>query len=181
MRMTVADLMCEKPVTVKPQATIDEALDAFYEYETSELYVVDQAGRFLGILPDYELLKAELSGEAHGARVEQFISRSVPVVTIDTDAAVIARAFRDSQCSRLPVVKGSKLIGIVTRADVMRVMAVLRRIDAPAKKEVQAPKRPAMFAKTATTSARKARAKSVNAKSGSRRSPSKAAGSRSSR
>lgn len=173
MRMTVADLMCEKPITVKPQTTIDEALDAFYEFETSELYVVDHSGRFLGILPDYELLKAELSGEAQGACVEQFMSRSVPVVTADTDAAVVARAFRDSQCSRLPVVKGNRLIGLVTRADLMRVMAVLRRIDIPGQNEPTGPKRPAMFA-TSTTGARKSRAKSVTAKSSSRRSRSKA-------
>ena len=179
MRMTVADLMCEKPVTVKPEITIDEALDAFYEFETSELYVVDQSGRFLGILPDYELLRAELSGEAKGAHVEQFMSRSVPVVRGDTDAAEVARAFRDSQCGRLPVVKGNRLIGVVTRADVMRVMAVLRRIDAPVQ-EVAGPKRPGMFAQRSTPS-RKSRAKSVTAKNSNRRSRSKAPSGKSGR
>ena len=69
MRMTVAELMCETPVTLGPECTTDEALEAFFEYETPELYVVDKSGRLLGVLPDYELLKAQLSGEARGACV----------------------------------------------------------------------------------------------------------------
>ena len=156
MRMTVADLMCETPITVGPGCTTDEALEAFYEYETPELYVVDHDGRLLGVLPDYEVLKAELSGEAHDACVADLMSTSVPICKPNTDAAEVARMFRDSQISRIPVINGGRLIGVVMRADVIRVMAVLRRIDAQVKPAKSEPKRPKHLQKIASPSTRTA-------------------------
>jgi CBS domain-containing protein len=147
MRMTVADLMSETPVTVGPDCSADEALDTLFEYEAPELYVVDASGRLLGVVPDYEMLKTQLSGEAREARVESLMSRAVPVFKPDTDAAEVARFFRDSRYSRIPVVRAGKLVGIVTRSDILRLMAVLRRIDAPVGKTPSAPKRPKMLGK----------------------------------
>jgi CBS domain-containing protein len=175
MRMTVADLMCEAPVTVGPECTTAEALDAFFEYETPELYVVDNSGRLLGVLPDYELLKAQLSGEAGGARVEQLMSRSVPVVTPDADAALVAGSFRVSQCGRIPVVKAGRLVGIVTRQDVLRLMAVLRRIDPKVSQMPPSPKRPKNFIPSKPVTTRTARAKSTTPKTTASRSRSKPA------
>ena len=173
--MTVADLMCEKPVTVSPDCTTDAALEAFFEYETPELYVVDKSGRLLGILPDYELLKAQLSGEAREARVEQLMSRSVPVCRLDSDAAEVTRMFRDSHFSRIPVLKAGRLVGVVTRADVIRVMAVLRRIDAASCRTKTGPKRPKHLVPVKSTTTRTTRAKSVGSKATSSRPQSKSA------
>lgn len=165
MRMTVGDLMCETPVTVGPECTTDEALEAFFEYETPELYVVDKSGRLLGVLPDYELLKTHLSGEARGARVEQLMSRSIQVFSINSDAAEAARLFRDNQCSRMPVVKSGRLVGIVTRTDVLRVMAVLRRIDAQPPTNATGPKRPKLLQSAKPSTTRTSRPKPVATKS----------------
>lgn len=142
MRMTVADLMCETPVTIGPEYSTEDALDAFYEYEVTELYVVDRSRKLLGVLPDYELLKAELSGDARGARVDQLMSRSIPVVTPESDAADVARLFRAGHCSRLPVLKNGRLIGVITRSDVLRLMAVFNRLEREEKKAHTGPKRP---------------------------------------
>ena len=175
MRMTVADLMCEMPVTVGPECTTDEALEAFYEHETPELYVVDETGCFLGVLPDYELLKAQLSGESKGACVAQLMSTSVPVCKSTSDAASVARAFRDSQCHRMPVVSAGRLIGVVTRADVLRLMAVLRRIDMQTTQTKGEPKRPKHLDAVKAGATRTARAKTVSRKAATTRSRSKTA------
>lgn len=173
MRMTVADLMCETPICVRPECTTEKALDLFFEYETTELYITDKSGRLLGVLPDYELLKTELSGEARGACVEQLMSRNVPVFKIDSDAADAARLFRDNRFNRIPVVKAGRLVGVVTRADVLRIMAVLRRIDAPVAKTRVDPKRPKMLSSTKV--ARTTRSKPVTTTSKSTRSRAKIA------
>ena len=179
MRMTVADLMCEMPVTVRPECTTDEALETFFEYEASELYVVDRAGRLLGVLPDYELLKAQLSGEARGATVEDLMSRSVPVVSLGSDAAEVARSFRDCQCSRMPVIKSGRLVGVVTRSDIMRLMAVLRRIDPVSTQEKVGPKRPKHLNIEKSPATRSTRGKSMTLKSTTSRTRSKPATRRS--
>ena len=175
MRMTVSDLMCETPVTISARSSCDQALEAFFEYETPELYVVDAAGRFLGVLPDYELIKAQLSGEAQNACVEQLMSSSIRCFTPGTDAADVARLFRDSSCSRVPVVKSGRLVGVVTRSDVLRLMAVLRRIDPPVVTKTEGPKRPKMMDRPKTAATRTSRAKSVSPKPATSRSRAKVA------
>ena len=131
MRLTVADLMTQRPVIVPPECSADAALDILSRHETSELYVADKLGRLLGVVPDYELLKAELSGEARDANVEQLMSRNIPVFSPESDAAEVARLFRDGRFGQFPVVSGGRLVGVITRGDVVRLMAVLRRIDGP--------------------------------------------------
>ncbi len=138
MRMTVADLMTERPVTVLPDCSADCAIDILYRTEVTELYVTDQSGRLLGVLPDYELLKAQLSGESREATAEQLMSRGIPVFSPEADAAEVARLFRDARFSRFPIVRAGRLVGIITRGDILRLMAVLRRIEAPT--PVKAPK-----------------------------------------
>lgn len=132
MRLTVADLMTKRPVMVSPQCSVDTALEVISRHGVSEIYVADKQGRLLGVVPDFELLKAELSGEAADATVEQLMSRSIPVFAPLSDAAEVARLFRDGRYRQFPVVSAGRLVGVITRQDVMRLMAVLRRIDSPA-------------------------------------------------
>lgn len=144
MRMTVADLMSQRLVRVSPECSADEALNLLDRHEASELYVTDRQGRLLGVLPDYEIIKTQLSGEAREATVEQLMSRGTPVFKPDADAAEVARLFRDARYARFPVVQSGRLVGVITRADVLRLMAVLRRMESPAKPaappKVKAPK-----------------------------------------
>lgn len=131
MRLTVADLMSQRPVTVTPDCSADAAVEIMSRHNASELYVTDKLGRLLGVLPDWELLKAELSGEAFDATAEQLMSRGIPVFKPESDAAEVARLFRDGRFAQFPVVANGRLVGVITRGDVVRLMAVLRRIDSP--------------------------------------------------
>lgn len=133
MRMTVGDLMSRSFVRVSPQCSADEALNILDRHEATELYVTDNLGRLLGVLPDYEIIKTQLSGEAHEATVEQLMSRGVPVFKPESDAAEVARLFRDARFGCVPVVRAGRLVGVVSRADIVRLMAVLRRIESPVK------------------------------------------------
>ncbi len=142
MRLTVADLMTQRPVVVPPECSADEAVDIISRHEACELYVTDKLGRLLGVVPDFELLKAELSGEASDATVEQLMSRSIPVFTPQSDAAEVARLFRDGRYRQFPIVEGGRLVGVITRGDVVRLMAVLRRIDSPVKTQKNARVKP---------------------------------------
>ncbi len=133
MRMTVGDLMSQGFVRVSPECSADEALNILDRHDATELYVTDKIGRLLGVLPDYEIIKTQLSGEAHEATVEQLMSRGVPVFQPESDAAEVARLFRDARFGRFPVVSAGRLVGVITRGDIVRLMAVLRRIEAPSK------------------------------------------------
>lgn len=133
MRLTVADLMTQRPVMVSAECSADDAVEILSRHDVCELYVTDKQGRLLGVVPDFELLKAELSGEASDATAEQLMSRSIPVFSPQSDAAEVARLFRDARFGRFPVVSAGRLVGVITRGDIVRLMAVLRRIEAPSK------------------------------------------------
>ena len=133
MRLTVADLMTQRPVMVSAECSADEAVEILSRHDVCELYVTDKQGRLLGVVPDFELLKVELSGEASDATAEQLMSRSIPVFSPQSDAAEVARLFRDGRYRQFPIVDGGRLVGVITRGDVVRLMAVLRRIDSPTK------------------------------------------------
>ena len=97
MRMTVADIMSQCFVKISPECSADEALGLLHRYEETELYVTDKQGRLLGILPDYEIIKTQLSGESRDATVGQLMSRGVPVFQPDSDASEVARQLRDAR------------------------------------------------------------------------------------
>lgn len=150
MRLTVADLMTQRPVIVPPECSADSAVEILSRHEVTELYVTDKFGRLMGVVPDFELLKAELSGEASDATVEQLMSRNLPVFTPQSDAAEVAKLFRDGRYSQFPVVAGGRLVGVITRRDVVRLMAVLRRIDSPTLRPTERVKAPKMAARPRT-------------------------------
>lgn len=168
MRLTVADLMTQRPVIVAPECSADKAVEIISRHGVCELYVTDKQGRLLGVVPDYELLKAELSGEAVDATVEQLMSRNLPVFSPDSDAAEVARLFRDGRFSQFPVVAAGRLVGVITRGDVVRLMAVLRRIDSPVpSRAVKAPK--IVTAKNRRTQSKPTVAKAIAPKKRTRR------------
>lgn len=142
MRLTVEDLMTQKPVMAAPTCSADKAVEILSRHDATELYVVDKSGRLLGVVPDFELLKAELSGEAADATVETLMSRNIPVFTPASDAAEVARLFRDGRYRQFPVVDRGRLVGTVTRGDIVRLMAILRRIDCPVPRAIEKHKAP---------------------------------------
>ena len=131
--------------------------------------MTDKQGRLLGVLPDYEILKTQLSGEAHDATVEQLMSRGVPVFQPESDAAEVARLFRDARFASVPVVRAGRLVGVISRADIVRLMAVLRRIDTPAKPAEQRVKAPKLVSPRVRTRRGQPVAKSVSRRSPQRR------------
>lgn len=174
MRLTVGDLMTQRPVMVSPGCSADAAVEILSRHEVTELYVTDKIGRLLGVVPDFELLKAELSGEASDATVEQLMSRSIPVFSPDSDAAEVARLFRDGRYSRFPVVNKGRLVGVITRGDVVRLMAVLRRIDSPITRPSEKVRKPKMLStKPRTRRAKPLTGPTIEAKVRPRRSTSR--------
>lgn len=126
MPITVADVMRPQPATIRPNAPLAKAMETICCDEVSELYVTDSLGRLLGILPDYELLKAELGGVPGSELVEDLMTRSLMVFPPHLDVAEAARVFRDCRYTRVAVVDGGQLVGQVTRVDVLRLLVAAR-------------------------------------------------------
>lgn len=129
MRLTVGDLMTTA-ITISPQATLQSALALLVNSGVQELYVVGPKKKLLGILPDYELLKAQLAETDPQATVERWMVASVQTLTPTTDLAVATNLFRAGNCSRAAVLQKGQLVGVVSRLDILRLCLILR-VDGP--------------------------------------------------
>jgi CBS domain-containing protein len=146
---TLGDLMTTDPITIGPDDPLDVALSRMIGGRFRHLPVVDPEGGVVGVLTLGDILDAGLSSvgttadeharHLRGVRVRQALHGSVvtasPVVPWRDAAASLAR----HRCSSLPVVDGGRLVGIVTRTDLVafvldayRGVPVVRLMSTPA-------------------------------------------------
>lgn len=148
---TVADIMDADPVAVSPDASIEEVVRTLKTHDLTGVPVVNEGGRCIGIITDQDLVLADEEGDLHiphyvelmgGVvfleplrRFEERLRRAVAStagdmmtedpVTVDESASVrdAARIIADSGHNRLPVVAHGRLVGVVTRVDVLQALA----------------------------------------------------------
>jgi CBS domain-containing protein len=137
--MTVGDVMTTKVLAVVPNTDFRKIAMIFRENRVSACPVIDDAGQVLGVVSEADLLhKAaetefpvgpirlqwKLSQKSKATAVTAAQLMTSPAVTIHADAPVTtaAKTMQDRSLKRLPVVdEGGKLIGIVSRVDVLSV------------------------------------------------------------
>jgi CBS domain-containing protein len=144
--MLARDVMTKPVVTVRPDASVPEIARLLLDRHISAVPVVDGDGRVLGIVSEGDLIRrpevagprrrswwlALLSGGAgdaaeyvktHGGQASDVMTRPAVTVTEDTPAGDIARLLEERRIKRVPVVRQSKLVGLVSRADLLRGLA----------------------------------------------------------
>jgi CBS domain-containing protein len=112
-----------QPAAIRPEATLTAALELLWQENVEELYVTDALGRLLGVLPDYELLKATLNGDGAEQRVEDLMTRSLVVFAPTLPVLEAARAFRDARHRHVAVAVQGRLVGRNARTGVLRALA----------------------------------------------------------
>jgi CBS domain-containing protein len=125
MQVTVRDVMTTQPPTIRADTSLDEATRMVLDRALSELYVVDETGRLLGTVSDYSLLKARMSKCEINECVSHFISRDMVLLRPDMRLNEVSGFFRESCHSRLAVVEGGRVIGQLSRRNVLRAMVVI--------------------------------------------------------
>ena len=128
MQVTVRDLMTTQPLTISERTSVEEATRKILERAACELYVVDDSGRLLGTISDYSLLKARMIQSDSQEPVATFISRKMLLLTPDMRLDEVAGYFRESCYPRLAVIDDGRLVGQLSRRDVLRAMVVLEEL-----------------------------------------------------
>jgi CBS domain-containing protein len=153
--MRAGDVMTPDVVRVRPDARVDEVARLMLEHHISGVPVIDAAGRLLGIVSEGDLVRRVETGTAgrrawwlelladpaalardyvktHGRRVTDVMTRDVLTVGVDTPVEDIARLLERRRIKRVPVVRDGRVIGIVSRADLVRGLAVRPAVPPPA-------------------------------------------------
>ena len=128
--------MSHPVITATPDTSIKEAARLMVEHGISALPVVDPEGRLAGIVSEADLVPIETRpdprtqarplGPSAGTTpvaVRDVMTRRVVTAAADSEVSDAARTMLDARVKRLPVMRGGRVVGVVSRRDMVRVLA----------------------------------------------------------
>ena len=122
---TAKEIMTRDVIQATEDMTIEEALIVLINHRITGLPVVNKKGKMTGVISEYDILNQISDTKKKSSKVfQQKIAYSTEVEAISEDMPLskIVLEFIDTKFRRLPVVdKKGKLVGIITRRDLMRV------------------------------------------------------------
>jgi CBS domain-containing protein len=146
--MQVQDVMTQYVISVEPTDTIARAIRLMLQERISGLPVIDGAGHLVGIVTEGDFLRRVETGtqrrrprwleflvgsgrmadeyvHTHGRKVSEVMSVDPTTVTEETDLADAVTLMEKRRIKRLPVMRGQKVVGIVSRANLLHALASL--------------------------------------------------------
>ena len=148
--MIAADVMTRNVISVPPDATVADAVELMLGRGISGLLVVDASGMLAGIVTEGDLLRRDELGtqrrrswwlrliaspgrqaadftRAHGRKVADVMTRDVLSVAADAPLTDIVALMEEHRVKRVPVLDGVRVVGVVSRADLLRALSVAAR------------------------------------------------------
>jgi CBS domain-containing protein len=153
--MKARDVMVSPVITVKPYSSVEEVANTLVDKRISAVPVVDDAGKLVGIVSEGDLMHrcetgterryrwwmrlvsgdASLPAEyikAHGRKAADIMTGNVITATPDTTLDEIAVRLEKNSIKRIPIVSKDKLVGIVSRANLVQALAAMpKRLEIP--------------------------------------------------
>ena len=124
----VKDYMSANLVTLSPSTPILEAARLLVEKRISGAPVVDHTGNLVGLLSEKDCMRIALQAGYHSeaaGTVEEYMHREVKTVDSERNVVDVAMMFIEDDYRRYPVMKDGRLVGQISRRDVLRALAVL--------------------------------------------------------
>lgn len=119
LSLSARDIMTASVVTVSADTTLDELTELLARSTFSGVPVVDYLGRVVGIVTEADLLTARPGQHI----VESIMTRDVVAVSADESLQEVAFLLSIRRINRVPVLEEGKLVGIISRADVVKALA----------------------------------------------------------
>lgn len=151
--MKAKDIMTSRVITVGPDETVAEIAKVMIDQRISAVPVVDDQGRPVGIVSEGDLMRrrelgtdtaprswwlhlwrdagtlADEFAKAHGKHARDVMTAEI--ITVDEDASVqaVAEAIEKNRIKRVPVLRDGKIVGIVSRANIVQKLAATKELD----------------------------------------------------
>ncbi|MGQ0674843.1 MAG: CBS domain-containing protein [Rhodospirillales bacterium] len=155
--MLAKDVMTREVCTVGPDTAVAEVASILVKRHISAVQVVSEKGRLCGVVSEGDLLRRVETGterrrswwlemlsetrdlaaeyvKSHGLSAKDVMTTNVVTVGEDTELAEIAGLLERNRIKRVPVMRGGKLVGIVSRANLLQALAAAgaRKARSPA-------------------------------------------------
>jgi CBS domain-containing protein len=148
--MKASDVMTPDVISADPDATVLQAARYMLQHHISGLPVIDKTGTLVGILSEGDVLRrrethtdrrpsrwleflmgpGKLAAQythTHGSKVSEVMTTNLHTVSEDTSLEKVVEMMERYRIKRVPVLRGKKIVGIVTRANLMHAMVSLAR------------------------------------------------------
>ena len=125
------DIMTTKLVTLTPTMDVFHAIDLLIKHQISGAPVVDPEGNYIGVFTEKSCLSVLVKGayDRHPTgQIFPFIDTDAMTIEEDTDLLQIAQIFSTTQARRLPVLRGNRLVGQISRCDALRAVYQLMQL-----------------------------------------------------
>ena len=152
--MKVADVMTREVVSIAPEASVMEAVRLMLQHRISGLPVIDASGKLQGVVTEGDFLRRVETGterkrsrlvefllgpgrladdyvHATGRKVGEVMTSEARTVGEDEPLEKVVHLMERYRIKRLPVLRGDKVVGIVTRQNLMRALASLALAQHP--------------------------------------------------
>ena len=124
----VKDYMARTLVTFKPDTAVLDAVHILVKNRIAGAPVVDDEGSLIGMLSELDCMKVALQAGYHGdygGPVSDYMSKGVETVNMDMSIIDLAQVFIDTSYRRFPVTDDNRLVGQISRRDVLRALEVI--------------------------------------------------------
>ncbi len=115
--MHARDIMTHEVISISPQASLQDAARLLSDYHISGVPVLDDERRMVGIVT-----QADIIGKA-GETVADIMTNRVVSVSETASVDEVAQILTSNRFKRVPVLRGERVVGIVSRADIVRMIA----------------------------------------------------------
>lgn len=126
----VKDYMAKTLVTFKPDTDVLDAVHVLVTNRIAGAPVVDNAGNLIGMLSELDCMKVALQAGYHGnfgGPVSDFMSDGVQTVDGEMNIIDLAQEFVATTYRRFPVMRNNRLIGQISRRDVLRALEFIAK------------------------------------------------------
>ncbi|WP_086824069.1 HPP family protein [Allokutzneria sp. NRRL B-24872] len=136
--MRARDIMTNPVICVHPETSVREAAEVLTKHRFAALPVIDDDSRLIGIVAEADLLRDRIpsdprahiwrpegdtvDGEPAPGTVGGVMTTTVVAMTPGADAADIAEHMLERHVRSMPIVDGSRVVGIVSRQDLIRTL-----------------------------------------------------------
>ncbi len=124
----VRDYMAGSLVKFKPDMDVLDAIQELIQHRIAGAPVVNDQGELVGMLSELDCLKIELNAGYYGdmgGPVADYMTPGVETVDADMNIIDLAQKFLNSGFRRFPVLRNNRLVGQISRRDVLRALSQL--------------------------------------------------------